>query len=112
MLSVNQYYYKRVLEKLREKVRIKRPQLWKNKFILHHDDAPAHTAPSVKKLLAEKQIPALDHPPYLPDLAPCGFCLFSKVKSVPKRTRFASVEEAKNDGATTTPCGKKAFTLL
>ena len=33
--TVNQQYYKQVLEKLRERVRKKCPELWKNGWILH-----------------------------------------------------------------------------
>ena len=43
--TVNQVYYLEVLERLREKVRLKRPELFANNSrILHHDNAPAHTA--------------------------------------------------------------------
>ena len=41
--TVNQYYYKHVLEKLREDTEKKNSQFWKNEFILHHDNAPVHT---------------------------------------------------------------------
>jgi hypothetical protein len=37
----------------------------------------------------------LEHPPYLPDLAPCDFYLFPEVKSVLKGTHFVSVENVK-----------------
>jgi transposase len=80
---------------LRERIRRKRPELWKNGFILHQDNVPAHTALSVKQFLAEKQIAVLEHPPYSPDLAPWDFFLFSKVKSILKGTRFASFTELK-----------------
>jgi transposase len=80
---------------LRPRIRRKRPELWKNGFILDQDNAPAHTAVSVKQFLAEKQIAVLKHPPYSPDLAPCDFFLFPKVKSVLKGNRFASVTEVK-----------------
>lgn len=94
--TVNQKYYKEVLIKLRERVRKKRPDLWKNgSWILHQDNAPAHNALSVKQFLADKRIPVLDHPPYSPDLAPCDFYLFPKVKSSLKGTHFQSVEQVK-----------------
>lgn len=94
--TVNQKYYISVLRKLRERVRRKRQVLWKNKsWILHQDNAPAHTALSVKTFLAKYNIPILDHPPYSPDLAPCDFFLFPKVKAVLKGTRFESVEAVK-----------------
>jgi len=42
--TVNQVYYLEVLKKLRKKVRRKRPELFaNNSWILHHDNAPAHT---------------------------------------------------------------------
>lgn len=94
--TVNQHYYISVLTTLRERVRRKRNDLWKKKtWILHQDNAPAHNALSVKTFLANHNIPILDHPPYSPDLAPCDFFLFPKVKSALKGTRFESVEAVK-----------------
>ena len=72
--SVNQVYYLEVLERLREKVRWKGPELFaNNSWILHHDNAPAHMALSVREFLATKQITVLKHPAYSPDLAPSDF---------------------------------------
>ena len=69
--TVNQVYYKNVLTTLREHVRRRRPDMWKNaSWILHHDNAPAHNAPSLKSYLAKNNIPVMEHPPYSPDLAP------------------------------------------
>ena len=48
--------------------------MWKNaSWILHHDNAPAHNALSVKRYLAKNNIPVTEHPPYSPDLASCDF---------------------------------------
>jgi hypothetical protein len=52
------------------------PEGQKGSWILHHDNAPAHNALSVKTFLAKHKIPVLEHPPYSPDLAPCDFFLF------------------------------------
>jgi histone-lysine N-methyltransferase SETMAR len=41
--------------------------------IVHHNNAPEHTAVSIQEFLAEKKIPMIPHPPYSPDLAPCDF---------------------------------------
>jgi hypothetical protein len=72
--AVNQVYYLQVLKRLREKVRRKRPKRFaNNSWILHHDNATAHTALSVRYLLATKQITVLEHPAYSPDLAPNDF---------------------------------------
>jgi len=83
--TVNQVYYLEVLERLHEKVRQKRPKLFpNNSWILHHDNAPAHTALSVRKFLVTKQITVLEYPAYSLDLAPSDFFLFSKVKEILK----------------------------
>jgi len=72
--TVNQVFYLEVLERLCEKVRRNWPELFaSNPWILHHDNAPAHTALSVREFLATKQITVLDHPAYSPDLAPVTF---------------------------------------
>jgi hypothetical protein len=61
--------YKEVLTILREWVRRKRPEMWKNgSWILYLDNAPAHNALSVKLFLAKHKIPVLEHPPHSPDL--------------------------------------------
>ena len=93
--TVNQQYYIEVLTKLLERVRRKRPELWRNGWILHQDNAPAHNALPVKRFLATKNIAVLEHPPYSPDVAPCDFYLFPKIKSVFKGTHFVSVESVK-----------------
>ena len=59
--TVNQVYYLEALERLREKVRWKRPELFaNNSWILHHDNAPAHTALSVRQFLATNQTTVLE----------------------------------------------------
>ncbi|KAL4154268.1 hypothetical protein QTP88_002093 [Uroleucon formosanum] len=94
--TLNQNYYLQVLTTLRERVRRKRPELWENySWILHQDNAPAHSALSVKRFLAKNRTPVLQHPPYSPDLAPCDFWLFPKLKSALKGTHFESVEAVK-----------------
>ena len=71
--TVNQVYYKNVLTTLRERVRRRRPDMWKNaSLILHHDNAL-----SVKRYLAKNNIPVMENPPYSPDLAPSTVRHFS-----------------------------------
>jgi hypothetical protein len=43
--------------------------------VLHHDNAPAHTALSVSEFLAIKQITLLEQPLYSLDLGPNNFFL-------------------------------------
>ena len=87
-----------VLERLREKVRRKRPKLSaNNSWILHHDNAPAHTALSVREFLATKQITVLEHPAYSPDLAPSDIFLSPKIKEVLKGRHFDDIDEIRSN---------------
>jgi hypothetical protein len=62
--TVNQEYFLDVLIKLRERMRKKRPELWKKKpWILHEDNTSAHNALAVKQILADKCISVLEYPP-------------------------------------------------
>ncbi|GBP33745.1 hypothetical protein EVAR_17073_1 [Eumeta japonica] len=45
-----------------------------------------------RRFIVNIEIPA--HPPYRPDLAPCGFYLFPKIKEEFRGKRFADAEEA------------------
>ena len=75
--TVNQQFYKEVLTCLVNKISQKQRDSWAGKTrILHHDNAPAYTALSVKHFLVSKEISLLDHPLYLLHLAPCIFFLF------------------------------------
>jgi len=72
-----------VLERLHEKVRRKRPKHFaNNSWLLHHDNAPAHKALSVREFLATKQKTVLQYPAYSPDLAPSDLFLFPKIKEI------------------------------
>jgi transposase len=79
---------------LREKVRRKRPQLWRNNsWFFHHDNGPAHALLLIRDFLANTNITVLHQPPYLPDLAPADFSLFPKLKSTLKGRRFQMIQE-------------------
>ena len=89
--SVNHAFYKDVLERLRKRVqRVRRDIV--DEWVLQHDNAPAHTALSIREFLAKKIIPVLPHPPYSPDLAPCDFYLILKLKSKLKGRHFGTME--------------------
>jgi len=80
-----------VLERLRKRVQRVTTDT-ADDWVLHHDNAPAHTAVSIPEFLAKKNIPVLPHPPYIPDLAPCDFYLFPKLKSKLKGHHFGTME--------------------
>jgi len=52
--TVHEAYYVELLNWLREAVHRKKHEFWPNRWILHHDNAPAHKALSVKLFLAKK----------------------------------------------------------
>ena len=90
--TFNQVYFLEVLERMREKVRRKQTELFaNNSWILHHDNAPARMALSVREFLATKQITVLEHPASSPDLAPCDFFLFPKIKEILKGRHFDDI---------------------
>jgi hypothetical protein len=72
----NQQCYFEALTRLRESVWRKRPKLWHDKWILHHDNTPAHYALRVREFLAKKSITKMNHPAYSPDFAPAIFGSF------------------------------------
>ncbi|PNF15130.1 hypothetical protein B7P43_G15579 [Cryptotermes secundus] len=49
-------------------------------WFFHHDNASAHTALSVRQFLTKNGMIPVPHPPYSPDLAPCNFFLFPRMK--------------------------------
>ena len=91
-LIVNHAFYKDVLERLRKRVQQVRTDI-SDDWLLHHDNAPAHTALSIQEFLAKKKnIPVLPHPSYSPDVAPCDFYLFPKLKLKLKGHHFGTIE--------------------
>jgi len=89
--TVNHAIYKDVFEQLLKWVQ----RVWTDiadDWVLHHDNASAHTALSIREFLGKKNIPILLHPPYSPDLALCDFCLFPKLKSKLKGHHFGTME--------------------
>jgi len=80
---VNGKLYCAVLRRLRENIQCKRPdKLHNNSWTLHHGNDLASTNTTV-----------IPHPPYSPDLNPCHFSLFPKMKLKLKGQRFNSIEE-------------------
>jgi hypothetical protein len=63
------------------------------KLVLHHDNAPCHAALSVREFLAKNSIPVVPYLPSLPDLSPCDFFHFPRLKSILKGKRFQDVAE-------------------
>ena len=59
----------------------KRPALFKSaQWHFHQDNIPDHNFILVTDYLTKMGIETVRHPLYSPDLAPCDFCLFPKLK--------------------------------
>ena len=69
---------------------------WKNQlWILHHDNAPAHTWMLVFEFWTKNKTVIMPQPPYSPDLGPAEFFLFPELKTPIKRKCFTTIEEIK-----------------
>ena len=55
---------------------------------LHHDNTATHASRLMQSILAKHQITQVTQHPYSPDLAPCNFWLFPKLKSLWKGKDF------------------------
>lgn len=94
--TVNKEYYLTVLKRFREKMRKKRPQQWRSgQWWFHQDNAPCHKSMLVTTWMADRGMKPVQHPPYSPDLAPCDFFLFPRMKDRLRGIRFQSTEEMK-----------------
>jgi transposase len=80
-VTVNKHHYKEIIRPLRSSIHHKRSELWRRKnCLLLHDKAPAHRSMLVQEEMAKQQNTVLPHPPYSPDLAPCDFFFFPRLK--------------------------------
>ena len=57
----------------------------------HQDNAPVHNSILLTDYLTKMGIKTVPHPPYSPDLAPCDFWLFPKLRGC----RYETIEEMK-----------------
>jgi transposase len=72
----------------------KRPEGWGNKtWMLHHDNAHAHTSLLVSEFLTEHETTGVPQSPYSPDLAPAELFLFPRLKSALTGRRFQAIEQ-------------------
>jgi hypothetical protein len=77
-----------ILKQLHETVYTERPEFWPNNWILHHDNASAHKALSIKQFLAKKLITEMKHPICSSYLPLNDMWLFQEIKSVLKLSGY------------------------
>ena len=91
------FYRDKVLKKLKRYYTKRRPKKGiKNIRLLHHN-APSHKAGIVTEFLQREKVTVLPHPAYLPDLAPCNYFLFPRLKKMlacSKYSRLCSLGSA------------------
>jgi hypothetical protein len=94
---VNRKFYCHVLRRVRENIRRKPLDKWRNNsWALHNDNAPAHASLVVRQFLVSTKTTVIP-PPDSPDLATCDFFLFPKMKLQFKGRRFDSIEEIQTE---------------
>jgi len=94
----NQKFFLNVLKILREKLQRNNPEKWQSgDWFLHHDNAPAYTTLNVQQFLAKNKMMMVSHHPHSPDLAPCPFFFYTRMKQVLKWQHFADVAEIQRE---------------
>ena len=90
--TVNREYYVEILREFRKRFCRKRPALFKSgQWHFQRDNALVHNSIFVTDYLTKMRIKTVPYPPYNPDLAPCDFCLFPKLRGC----RYETIEEMK-----------------
>ena len=78
--TINSDRYCQSLKKLKTDYRNKRRGQSSKDILLLHDNAKPHVPKKTKEALENLGIIVIDHPPYSPDLSPCDFFLFGRLK--------------------------------
>ena len=72
----------------------RRLQLWATgDWQLRHNNAPAHASHLLQSFWPNIKSPRMTQPRYSPDLVPCDFWLFLKLKSPLKRKSFQTIND-------------------
>ena len=94
--TINKEYSVEVLREFRKRFWWKRPVLFKSgQWHCNQDNAPVHNSILVTDYLTKMGIKTVSHHPYCPDLAPCDFWLFPKLKEKLRGCRYETIEEMK-----------------
>ena len=81
-----------ILREFNKRFRQKRPALFKSgHWHFYQDNAPVHNSILVTNYLTKMGIKTVPHRPYSPDLAPCDFWLFPKLRGC----HYETIEEMK-----------------
>ena len=86
----SRFYKNSVLKKVKEFYNKKRPSKGWSGVHLLHDNASSHKCEVVKSFLVSGKVKVLNHPPYSPDLSPCDFVLFPRLKKMLSGNMYTS----------------------
>ena len=84
------FYKNSILKKVKEFYNKKRLSKGWSGVHLSHDNASSHKCEVVKSFLASEKMKVLNHPPYSPDLSPCDFFLFPRLKKMLSGNKYTS----------------------
>ncbi len=93
--GIGKVLYQEILVRFREALWRKRPHLWHDPdgWALLQDGAPAHTANTTLHFLNYHSIQLLPHPPYSPDLNPCDYWIFNRIKLPLRGMRLPTLDD-------------------
>ncbi len=95
--TVNQQVFRAILRRFDAAYHRRRPHhTVRGRKFLHLDNAPAHNATLTIQLIQQLGWTRLPQPSYSPDLAPCDFWLYGRLKKNLKGVRFPSLEALKD----------------
>ena len=89
-IVTGQFYNNSVLKKVKEFYNKKRPSKGWSGVHLLQDNTSSHKCEVVKSFLASENVKVLNHPPYSPDLSPCVFFLFPRLKKMLSGNKYTS----------------------
>jgi histone-lysine N-methyltransferase SETMAR len=76
----------------------KNSELWRNhNWLLHHKNAPAQTSLKTTEFVSNNNMVIVPHAPYSPEIVPCDFALFPKLKMILKARRFETVSDIQRE---------------
>jgi len=91
--TITSEVYCETLNKIRSSIQNKRRGMLTKGVVLLHDNARPHTAARTNALIKLFNWEIFDHPPYIPDLAPSDYNLFTKMKVWLAIQRFHTKEQ-------------------
>ncbi|KAI6649950.1 Transposase [Oopsacas minuta] len=91
--ATGSFYTSNCLGAVEESLLKRRKRTGAKELRLLHDNSHPHKTKQVKENILRKGMIELEYPPYSPDLAPCDFYLFPKLKEYLSGRHFSNSEE-------------------